>query len=817
MSRSIYRFGDCRIDPSARELRRAGELLTLSPKVFDCIAYLVEKRDRAVGRDELTAAVWGQADVTDVQLRDLMRKVRRAIGDSGDGQSTIRTIPRFGYRWVAEAQIAETPAQEEQNHASAMSLARTSPPPSSGDAPTRVFGGRRRIRIPVRVASLTFVAIVLALGFAAGIRLWSSSRGANTVVSDIGSTNAGAGQQNNAIAVLPVTGDVVDSESAWMRLGLMDLIASRLRESDLVVVPSSEIVALTRDQSAGLALTDTVRAATGAHDIIVPSAQHTVDGWTMRLEVNSGLGAPRKVEAHSVDAILAGREVADQLLGLFDKRPPTDSTDSTDSAPSAAGELTQRIEAALLVDDFTSARHLLESAPPKMLETPELQLDAARIDIRVGKIDQARERLEKTLIRISAEAAPVLRARVLNHLGAVAFHLDQRDLAEQRFTESIALLEHHNEPTLLGQAYARRGGINALQGRYDLAESDFARARTAFDIDGNTLDLAVVELNEGGLEGIRNHQAQALALFERAVQHSERFGSRINLVHALGNEINAYLDLLQPAKALAASDRIRLELAHMDESPDTRFVRTQEVQALLATGQTKAARDVLESLVHAVDPIRESELLAIVRGLQAELDLDSGQWQSAADHAGYAVGVLSAPENVAPRSRVWLVKIRAMRALHERFEVNAETNRFSEWAHDKDNPSVKLHAALAEAELAWAEGRRDDAYQFYADALHVAHQGGVPADIAEVVVAYGNALLSAGELARSSTVIGQTARWADTDFQCAMLQARLSHALGKDGAWRVAYDQARVLAGERPIPPEIAVPPSGSVVIAERH
>src|SRR6476660_3455405 len=106
MARFLYRFGTCSVDPGARELRRAGELLVLSPKVFDCLAYLIEHRDRAVGRDELIAAVWGRADVTDALLGQAVLKARRAIGDTGEEQRAIRTVPRFGYRWIADV-VAE--------------------------------------------------------------------------------------------------------------------------------------------------------------------------------------------------------------------------------------------------------------------------------------------------------------------------------------------------------------------------------------------------------------------------------------------------------------------------------------------------------------------------------------------------------------------------------------------------------------------------------------------------------------------------------------------------------------------------------------
>ena len=124
MSRPIYRFGDCTIDPSARELRTGGALATLSPKVFDCLIYLIENRERAVGRDELIAAVWGKVDVTDTLLGQTVLKARRAVGDSGNGQNVIRTVPRFGYRWVADIAVDDGTTR-------ASSAAQSESPPSA--------------------------------------------------------------------------------------------------------------------------------------------------------------------------------------------------------------------------------------------------------------------------------------------------------------------------------------------------------------------------------------------------------------------------------------------------------------------------------------------------------------------------------------------------------------------------------------------------------------------------------------------------------------------------------------------------------------
>jgi Flp pilus assembly protein TadD len=83
----------------------------------------------------------------------------------------------------------------------------------------------------------------------------------------------------------------------------------------------------------------------------------------------------------------------------------------------------------------------------------------------------------------------------------------------------------------------------------------------------------------------------------------------------------------------------------------------------------------------------------------------------------------------------------------------------------------------------------------------------VPADLAVVAVSYGNTLIASGDFERASAVIGRVARWADRDFDCALLQARLYHALGQRSTWQSALERARALAGERAIPTALQTPP----------
>ncbi|UTA54936.1 transcriptional regulator [Lysobacter soli] len=129
MRRTRYRFQEFEIDPPSRDLLRDGERVALPPKSFDCLAYLVMHRDRAVGRDELIAAVWGRVEVTDMVVAQTMLRARKALGDSGALQRAIRTVPRFGYQWIApvlelgsasaspaSAQVHATPAPASTRH-----------------------------------------------------------------------------------------------------------------------------------------------------------------------------------------------------------------------------------------------------------------------------------------------------------------------------------------------------------------------------------------------------------------------------------------------------------------------------------------------------------------------------------------------------------------------------------------------------------------------------------------------------------------------------------------------------------------------------
>lgn len=115
----LYRFGKFSLDTSRFELVFDKQVAPIEPQAMKLIAYLIEHRDRVVSRDELQRHLWGARVVSDNALSVCMKTARNALGDDGRRQSVIRTVPRVGYRFVADADVTSSPSIEIENRASA--------------------------------------------------------------------------------------------------------------------------------------------------------------------------------------------------------------------------------------------------------------------------------------------------------------------------------------------------------------------------------------------------------------------------------------------------------------------------------------------------------------------------------------------------------------------------------------------------------------------------------------------------------------------------------------------------------------------------
>jgi DNA-binding winged helix-turn-helix (wHTH) protein len=97
-----YRFNGVEVDCASMEVRSAGKIKPTEPQVFDLLRVLIENRDRVVSRDELISLVWNGRIVSETTISARINAARRAVGDSGRQQAVIKTIPRRGYRFIAD-------------------------------------------------------------------------------------------------------------------------------------------------------------------------------------------------------------------------------------------------------------------------------------------------------------------------------------------------------------------------------------------------------------------------------------------------------------------------------------------------------------------------------------------------------------------------------------------------------------------------------------------------------------------------------------------------------------------------------------------
>src|ERR1700682_4511577 len=103
----LYRFGQFGLDPAKRTLSRADSPVSLTPKAFDVLLFLVQNPNRLVTKEELLQAVWGDTFVEEGNLKQYISHLRKALGDNSEDTRLIVTIARKGYQFTADVTVVE--------------------------------------------------------------------------------------------------------------------------------------------------------------------------------------------------------------------------------------------------------------------------------------------------------------------------------------------------------------------------------------------------------------------------------------------------------------------------------------------------------------------------------------------------------------------------------------------------------------------------------------------------------------------------------------------------------------------------------------
>src|SRR5215467_14383683 len=110
-ARRFYEFGPFRLDPNRHRLFCGDEIVALSPKAIQTLILLVENRGKLLERETLMDALWPHVIVEDANLTVAVSQLRKALNQNGDNAEFIETVPRVGYRFVADiCEVIKEPA-----------------------------------------------------------------------------------------------------------------------------------------------------------------------------------------------------------------------------------------------------------------------------------------------------------------------------------------------------------------------------------------------------------------------------------------------------------------------------------------------------------------------------------------------------------------------------------------------------------------------------------------------------------------------------------------------------------------------------------
>jgi DNA-binding winged helix-turn-helix (wHTH) protein len=110
MTLDRFRFEDFTFDPGERLLLRGTQRLELNGRYLDALALMLRERGRLVTKERFMDEVWNGVPVTDEALTQCIRTLRRQLGDDAASPRFIETVPKHGYRFTAEVELAPTEA-----------------------------------------------------------------------------------------------------------------------------------------------------------------------------------------------------------------------------------------------------------------------------------------------------------------------------------------------------------------------------------------------------------------------------------------------------------------------------------------------------------------------------------------------------------------------------------------------------------------------------------------------------------------------------------------------------------------------------------
>lgn len=253
-SKHFYEFGEFRLDTAERQLWRDVKEVALTPKAYAILSLLVEHSGRTLTKEDFMREVWGDSFVEEKNLADNISIIRQALGDDPKNPQYIKTIPRRGYRFIADVhEVSESGPDlflTERSRARIVVDEELQPDTDvvqenvlrQRSAVTTLPPVRKTARWPRLALIVGACALLGALVFVA-YRILSSKRTPVAVQpSSDGTISA------RTLAVLPFKPLVADSQDPALELGMTDALISKLSNiGQITVRPTNSVLKYAAD------------------------------------------------------------------------------------------------------------------------------------------------------------------------------------------------------------------------------------------------------------------------------------------------------------------------------------------------------------------------------------------------------------------------------------------------------------------------------------------------------------------------------------------------------------------------------------------
>ncbi|WP_424681818.1 winged helix-turn-helix domain-containing protein [Frateuria sp. YIM B11624] len=570
--------------PASRRLLRDGQPVDLEAKVFDLIWLLVENRDRAVGKQEVIAALWGHRPITDAALSQLLYKARRALDDDGDRQAVIRTVYGRGLQWVAPVTpaAAERPDPEDR---------------ASGAAPAPLVRQTRQAYLALGMA----IPLVLA-----ALAFWF-----------IPASKAPPVPAPPRLAMLPTTNATGDPALGWVSHGLPGLMTSLLGQAHGIDVIDALQVAHVWDYTpqAGRNHAEHARLVTHA-DIVIDSRLRKIADKLYELDLHLDPGksaAPSDIIVTGDQPGTLGIEAVGRIrraLGLV----PAAQPQGTQPADAYLAETFARGLDEAMSGRWAQAKpyFLLSSQNAPNFLPARFRLGEAQLV--TGESDLAEHTLQEVLASARAQGNEVMAAGSLVQLAQLAMN-------RHRYEDALALLDRAEpmagrDANMSVTVALKAVNVAARLHRMSLAHAKLARARNLIDrhqLRQRAADLhnseAFIGEAEGNVAATEAADRAALAASEAIGNEHDARGDAYNLALVLAREgkngeairlfANSYHRSLgvDPWLTFASGDNLAIALLNAGLTSQVKPIASQLLAT--ATEQHNAVRQALAWMLRA--------------------------------------------------------------------------------------------------------------------------------------------------------------------------------------------------------------------------